>query len=35
MNAKVTVKTGFRVLSDSQAIATSGPVIKGLPRDAQ
>ena len=30
MNTKVTVKTGFGVLSDSQAIATAGAVIKGL-----
>jgi hypothetical protein len=30
MNTKVTVKTGFGVLSDSQAIATAGAVIKGV-----
>jgi hypothetical protein len=30
MNTKVTVKTGFGVLSDAQAIATAGAVIKGL-----
>jgi hypothetical protein len=30
MNTKVIVKTGFGVLSDSQAIATAGAVIKGL-----
>ena len=30
MNTKVTVKTGFGVLSDSQAIATAGAVLKGV-----
>src|SRR5215813_14877230 len=30
MNEQVTVKTGFKKLSDSQALATAGAVIKGV-----
>jgi len=30
MTEKITVKTGFRKLSDSQAIAMAGTVIKGV-----
>jgi len=30
MNEEVTVKTGFKKLSDSQALATAGAVIRGV-----